>query len=283
MAYYTSTQCNGINGELGNIKGLSYKLYQSAEQVRDVIVVYHGGGVNSQAGYQILAYQLCSMAPVAVCLVDIRGHGKSSGVRGNVDFPERIWRDVDIILQEMQVLFPQTRFYLFGHSSGAGMLLNYFTRHRPQHKVDGLFLLACELGPFAKLSRQSSSKIPFAEIKQWPFIVNALSKGLFYGQTLAVKLNFSEEALASMDGFVEYYSVNMSNAVTPRYPAKQLAALSVPTHFLIAEEDELFSTSAMKKFSTKYGSQYLKVSVLPGCSHLDCIFVAASYVYKNLT
>ncbi|MDC9596685.1 alpha/beta fold hydrolase [Xenorhabdus anantnagensis] len=283
IAYYAHMLDNVANCDSGNVEGLSYKLYQSTGQIRDLIVVYHGGGVNSQAGYGIFAQQLCMVASVAVCLIDIRGHGKSDGIRGTVDYPERIWSDVDIVLQEMQRLFPQARRYLFGHSSGAGMLLNYFTCYRPQHKVDGLFMLACELGPFAKLKCQSGNTTPFVEVNQWPFIINALSRGLLCGQTLAVKLHFSEEALASMDGFVEHYSVNIANALTPRHPAKQLAALSLPSHFLIAEKDELFSSTAMKEFATIHGSPYLKVSVLPECSHLDCIFAAASYLSKNLT
>ncbi|WP_340614436.1 alpha/beta fold hydrolase [Xenorhabdus thailandensis] len=283
ITYYTHILGRETNCIAGSVEGLSYNLYQSMEQVMGVVIAYHGGGVNSQAGYGIFAQKLSTMAPVAVCLVDIRGHGQSDGVRGTVDYPERIWRDVDIMLQEMKRLFPLARLYLFGHSSGAGMLLNYFTRHRPQHKVDGLFMLACELGPFANFKRQPDDAPPFAEISRWPFIVNTLSRGLFCGQTFAVKFRFSEEALASMDGFVERYSVNMANALTPRYPDKQLAALSLPSHFLVAEKDELFSPTAMKEFATRYGSSYLKVSVLPRCSHLDCIFAVAPYLCKNLT
>ncbi|CAM3754337.1 alpha/beta fold hydrolase [Xenorhabdus thuongxuanensis] len=283
VTYYARILGKETNCTVGNVEGLSYKLYRSVEQVRGIVVAYHGGGVNSQAGYGIFAQKLCMMAPLAVCLVDIRGHGQSDGARGTVDSPERIWSDVDIMLQEMKRLFPLARLYLFGHSSGAGMLLNYFTRHCPQHKVDGLFMLACELGPFANFKRLHDGSPPFAEINQWPFIINALSRGLFCGQTLAVKLHFSEEVLASMNGFVERYSVNMANALTPRYPDKQLAVLPLPAHFLIAEKDELFSPTEMEEFATRYGSPSLKVSVLPECSHLDCVFAVAPYLYKNLT
>ncbi|MDU7767638.1 MAG: alpha/beta hydrolase, partial [Serratia marcescens] len=90
----------------GCVEGLSYRLYRQTAESEDVIVVYHGGGVNSAAGYDILARQLAAEPTLAVCLVDIRGHGDSTGERGTVERPERIWRDVDVILAEMRLRFP---------------------------------------------------------------------------------------------------------------------------------------------------------------------------------
>lgn len=68
----------------GRIEGLSYRLYRQTVESEDVIVVYHGGGVNSAAGYDILARQLAAEPTLAVCLVDIRGHGDSTGERGRL-------------------------------------------------------------------------------------------------------------------------------------------------------------------------------------------------------
>lgn len=68
----------------GRIDGLSYRLYRHTAESEDVILVYHGGGVNSAAGYDVLARQLAAEPTLAVCLVDIRGHGDSTGERGRL-------------------------------------------------------------------------------------------------------------------------------------------------------------------------------------------------------
>ncbi|WP_235207268.1 alpha/beta hydrolase [Pectobacterium brasiliense] len=209
----------------GSVENLSYRLYRQDAEPTDVIIVYHGGGVNRDAGYDILARQLSTFQELAICLVDIRGHGCSAGERGTVAQPERIWRDVDVIMAEMHRYFPQARRHLFGHSSGAGMLLNYFTRYPFEQQADSLIMLAPELGPFSGTARDAASR--FAQVCQWPFIVNALSGGRLCGQYRAVSLNFPSEVLEIAPSFVRQYSVNMANALTPRNPGKQLAALPV--------------------------------------------------------
>lgn len=127
----------------GCVEGLSYRLYRQTAESEDAIVVYHGGGVNSAAGYDVLARQLAAEPTLAVCLVDIRGHGDSAGER-TVERPERIWRDVDVILAEMRLRLPLARRHLLGHSSGAGMLLNYLTRYPCEQQADSLVMLAPE-------------------------------------------------------------------------------------------------------------------------------------------
>lgn len=174
----------------GRVEGLSYRLYRQTAASADVMVVYHGGGVNSAAGYDVLARQLAAEPTLAVCLVDIRGHGDSRGERGTVERPERIWRDVDIILAEMRCRFPLARRHLLGHSSGAGMLLNYLTRYPGEQQADSLIMLAPELGPFSGMARDLAAEARFAQVRQWPFVANALSGGRWFGQSRAVSLNF---------------------------------------------------------------------------------------------
>ncbi len=73
--------------------------------------------------YDILARQLSYVLPVCVCLVDIRGHGRSAGVRGEASSPVQIWRDVDVIIDYVRTSFPDARIHMLGHSSGGGMLI----------------------------------------------------------------------------------------------------------------------------------------------------------------
>ncbi|MBN3264446.1 alpha/beta fold hydrolase [Pectobacterium brasiliense] len=262
----------------GSVENLSYRLYRQDAEPTDVIIVYHGGGVNRDAGYDILARQLSTFQELAICLVDIRGHGCSAGERGTVAQPERIWRDVDVIMAEMHRYFPQSRRHLFGHSSGAGMLLNYFTRYPFEQQADSLIMLAPELGPFSGTARDAASR--FAQVRQWPFIVNVLSGGRLCGQYRAVSLNFPPEVLEMAPSFVRQYSVNMANALTPRNPGKQLAALPVPTLLLAAAQDELFSPQAIRNLVEKHGSDRLEFRCIEDSTHLVCVFEAHRDIHQ---
>lgn len=267
----------------GRVEGLSYRLYRQTAASADVMVVYHGGGVNSAAGYDVLARQLAAEPTLAVCLVDIRGHGDSTGERGTVERPERIWRDVDIILAEMRRRFPLARRHLLGHSSGAGMLLNYLTRYPGEQQADSLIMLAPELGPFSGMTRDLAATARFAQVRQWPFVANALSGGRWFGHVRAVSLNFPSAVLAAAPDFVCQYSVNMANALTPRAPARQLAALRLPTLLLAAAQDELFNAQAMQRFVKQHGNAQTAFGLLEGSTHLSCVFEAHGHVLRYLS
>lgn len=262
----------------GKVAGLSFCLYQQSDVPSEVFIIYHGGGVHRNAGYPVLAYQLCADPYVAVCLVDIRGHGQSDGQRGSVARPDLIWQDVDTIMGEMERYFPDARRHLVGHSSGAGMLINYCTRYDYQHSADSLILVAPEFGPFAGIARAIEERQRFAQVRQWPFIVNAMSAGYLLGGCWAVKLHFSDQVLSSSPGFVSRYSVNMANALTPRDPKKQLSSLSVPTLLLFAQHDELFDRQAMCDFANQHGNDLLQSQEMPGATHLACVFDAHHYM-----
>lgn len=62
----------------------------------------------------------------------------------------------------MRLRFPLARRHLLGHSSGAGMLLNYLTRYPCEQQADSLTLLAPELGPFSGMARDLPAAARFA-------------------------------------------------------------------------------------------------------------------------
>ncbi|WP_240429727.1 alpha/beta fold hydrolase [Serratia marcescens] len=202
---------------------------------------------------------------------------------GTVERPERIWRDVDVILAEMRRRFPLARRHLLGHSSGAGMLLNYLTRYPGEQQADSLILLAPELGPFSGMARDLAATARFAQVRQWPFVANALSGGRWFGQARAVSLNFPPAVLAAAPDFVCQYSVNMANALTPRTPAKQLAALRLPTLLLAAAQDELFSAQSLQRFVEQHGNAQTAFGLLEGSTHLSCVFAAHRFVLQHIS
>ncbi len=109
------------------------------------------------------------------------------------------------------------------------------------------------------------------------FVANALSGGRWFGQSRAVSLNFPA-VLAAAPDVVCQYSVNMANALTPRTPAKQLAALRLPTLLLAAAQDELFSAQSLQRFVEQHGSVHVAFGLLEGSTHLSCVFEAHDHV-----
>lgn len=262
--------------------GLYFRLYLPAADVNDVLLIYHGGGVNADAGYAIPASQLSAQGSLGVCLVDIRGHGRSAGLRGDVASPGQIWRDVDSVLDAVAARFPRARVHLLGHSSGGGMLINYFTCHSPRYHADSLILLAPEFGPFAPASIRRTGAMPFSSVNRLPFIVNALTRGKLWGRRLAVKLHFPEEVLTARADFAVAYSVNMANALTPRQPARQIAALSLPVTVLLPEYDELANPQQAAAFIEGCENQNITVRQIKNSNHLEAIFDASDAIRHHL-
>ncbi|QGY32496.1 alpha/beta hydrolase [Pantoea cypripedii] len=265
------------------VNNLYIRVYEPKKAADEVLIVYHGGGVNSDAGYDILARQLSHALPVCVCLVDIRGHGRSAGDRGDALSPGQIWQDVDAVIDYVRTSFRNVRIHLLGHSSGGGMLINYFTQHVQSRKVDSLLLLAPALGPFSPPELYKDLSVPFASVNRWAFIINALSAGFLGGHWAGVKLNFPREVINSRPDFVQVYSVNMANALTPRNPLKQLQELSLPVTILLAEHDELFDVSRMDDFFRSCGNPNVSSRIVKSSTHLDCIFELTDMMRDHFT
>ena len=94
-----------------------------ADQPRAVISLVHGLGEHS-GRYAPMAGWL-SRQGFAVAAIDLRGHGQSQGKRG-------VSRELDLMLDDVEALvtyasdsYPETPHFLFGHSMGGNLVLNY--------------------------------------------------------------------------------------------------------------------------------------------------------------
>lgn len=98
-------------------------------ETRATISLIHGLGEHS-GRYQHVAEFLTSQG-IAVYSMDNRGHGKSGGVRGHVDQFEDYMRDIDLLIQTVQKDYPDLPAFLYGHSLGGILVLNYALRRKP--------------------------------------------------------------------------------------------------------------------------------------------------------
>jgi alpha-beta hydrolase superfamily lysophospholipase len=129
---------------------------------RAALLFYHGGGAHSGVGYQYLGHGLQTQFDTVVYMPDIRGHGASGGPRGDAPSPKQVWTDITTFIQHMRAEFPHLPLFLGGHSSGAGLALNYTSQ--PDHEaVNGYVFLSPQLGVQAQTERPALAA-PFATV-----------------------------------------------------------------------------------------------------------------------
>ena len=81
----------------------------------------HVGQAFSDAGYALMGF-------------DLRGHGKSAGLRGHTPSIEAFMRDIDLLLEHIRARYPALPLFLYGHSLGGILVLNYGLRRKPDLK-----------------------------------------------------------------------------------------------------------------------------------------------------
>lgn len=112
-------------------------------QVKGVVCIVHGFNEHGTR-YARPAEYLCN-AGYAVLTYDGFGHGKTTGKRGHAPTYEAVLDSVKKILDEAEERFPKAKKFLWGHSMGGGIVLNYILKKQPN--IAG----AIATGPLLKL------------------------------------------------------------------------------------------------------------------------------------
>jgi acylglycerol lipase len=249
---------------------LAYRRYAPASP-RAALLFYHGGGAHSGAGYQWLGNGLQSKFDTAVYMPDLRGHGASGGPRGDAPDPEHVWADIRALIARIRAEHPGLSLFLGGHSSGAGLALNYAARP-DRERVDGYAFLSPQLGPRGGADRPSLAA-PFVKVDVSSFAGYAASAGTSHGHDYAVSFNYPDELVAADPGLVTAITVAMSLALTPSAPEEQFAGLDRPFGLWIGSEDELFLPGKVLRYAGLAAAvrDASEADVIPGERHLSIL------------
>lgn len=253
---------------------LAYRSYVP-KQPKAGLIFYHGGGAHSAAGYEHLGAALSSRYHIATFTPDIRGHGKSEGARGDAPNSQQVLKDISSLVLHIKKYYPHLPLYLGGHSSGAGLILNY-SSFAGKADVEGYLFLSPQLG-FRSKTERADNPHPFARVNVLPFIINGMTGGFLLGHSKAVTFNYPAELLKSDAGFVGYNTVNMANALTPSSPRKQLNQLDKPLGVWIGDSDELLDPEKVMSF-VKGSNSGAHVEKLSGEKHLSILIKGAQYI-----
>lgn len=97
--------------------------------VRGVVCLVHGVGEHSGRYAHVAEY--LTRRGFAVLTYDQRGHGRSPGPRGHTPSYDALLADIDVLLMQASERWPDRPLFLYGHSMGGGLVLNYVLRRQP--------------------------------------------------------------------------------------------------------------------------------------------------------
>ncbi len=120
-----------------------------ALDAKAVICIVHGLGEHS--GRYANVAKFFNDHDIAVLAADTRGHGRSEGKRGHTPDYDSLMDDVAIFVKEAQNKYPDTPVFLYGHSMGGNLALNYAIRKHPDF-LKGVIVT----GPWIKLGFEPS-------------------------------------------------------------------------------------------------------------------------------
>lgn len=123
---------------LSGFEGLElfFQSWRPEGSPKATIAIVHGGAEHS-GHYTFLVDHFLEKG-FALAGLDLRGHGRSKGRRGHVMDWNEIRADMDCYLTRVQEASPGKPVFLFGHSMGGTIAMDYSLRHAPA--VSGVIL-----------------------------------------------------------------------------------------------------------------------------------------------
>ena len=121
-----------------------YGQYWQPKKPKGIIVLLHGMGEHS-GRYIHVVKKLVGHDFMVVCY-DNFGHGKTSGKRGHNPSFESLLEVIDVVIEKAKQLLPNAPVFLYGHSMGGNLVMNYVLKK--EHTIKGVIASS----PFLKLA-----------------------------------------------------------------------------------------------------------------------------------
>lgn len=113
-----------------NAQGLRlYAAHWPVNNPRAVIALVHGQGEHIRRYQHVAAWY--NRHGIAVLGYDHQGYGQSEGPRGHAKNVAVLLDDIGLLLQEARERYPDAPLFLYGHSMGGGLALQYVLQRDP--------------------------------------------------------------------------------------------------------------------------------------------------------
>lgn len=226
--------------------------YWKAKETKAVVVLAHGMGEHSTR-YVHVARKLTDHN-YSVVAFDHFGHGKTAGKRGHNPNFEAVLESVAKTIEKAKELFPEKPVFLYGHSMGGNVVINYTIRKK--HELLGTIATS----PFLKLAFEPP-KIKLA--------VGKLLQKIAPSITMGNELNAND--ISRVQNEVEKYlndplvhdkiSPNFSLTFidTGKWAIKNANKLEIPMLLLHGTDDKIIDYKGSQEFANNSEKASLKL------------------------
>ena len=241
-----------FNIKLSNGQILKGMIQSPGENLRAVIILVHGIGEHIHRYDHWAA--MFNKEEIGFVGVDLPGHGRSDGTRGDIKNYNLLREMIDILIKSCNKTFPGCPIYLYGHSLGGGIVLDYLLRRKP--KVKGAIVTS----PYLRLAFEPPKiKIVLASVMKHLLPGLIQPTGLNADQLShdkAVVEKYKTDPLVHGKISVRLYS---ESAEAATYSLTHASELKVPTLILHGSDDLILSVEGSREFAGKTNMVELKI------------------------
>ncbi|SDS42829.1 Lysophospholipase, alpha-beta hydrolase superfamily [Polaribacter sp. KT25b] len=223
-----------------------------AKRTKAVVVLVHGMGEHS-GRYKHVAKKL-NENDFSVVAFDHFGHGKTSGKRGHNPNFEAVLESVSKTIEKAKELYPNKPVFLYGHSMGGNVVINYSIRKK--HNLKGIIATS----PFLKLAFQPP------KIK---LIVGKLLQKIAPSITMGNELNANDVSRDKIEVNKYVHDPLVHNKISPNFSLtfietgqwaiKNASKLQTPMLLLHGTDDKIIDYKGTQEFANNSDKTTLKL------------------------
>ncbi len=228
-------------------------VFLAPDEIKGAVVLVHGFGEHSGRYLESVVPTLVN-ASMAVVLYDNIGHGKSGGKQGHCPSYGALLDILDAILAKAKSLFPEMPLFLYGHSMGGNLVLNYALRRKT--KLAGV------------IATSSYLRLAFQPPK-WKMILGKVMLKIMPSITLPAGLDPS--GISRIKAEVERYKSDplIHDKISPMYSfpimdagewaIQNASQLTIDTLLLHGAADPIIDCNGTKEFHQNANNTTLKL------------------------
>lgn len=248
--------------------------------------------------YRLVAKQFASFRS-GIAMLDMRGHGKTPGKKGDLRRVGQLEEDVHEFIALLRQKHRNLPVFLMGHSAGCLPVLRYVARYQDEHALAGTALIvpAIDMNPFEmeysvydrkgstfyyrlKYARRKPNIEAFPEKyrKSFEFKVNffvLLFSGLFPPLRHAYLTTNEPEPMYAVEDQSPRTTYNFAKGLSVGdCHAKAFEFMNIPTLLVAAENDEVIDPKALEVIYNWHLPSNIPRSffVQPKASHIDIVY-----------
>ncbi len=240
------------NIKLSNGQVLKGLIKSPGKELRAIVILVHGHGEH------ILRYghwaDLFISRNIAFTGVDLPGHGRTEGKRGHIKKYSLLFEMIGILISESKKTFPGIPVFLYGHSLGGAIVLDYLLEINPGIKG------AIVTSPALRLAFEPDKiKVKVASIMKYilpGFIQSYQLQADFLSHDREVVENYRNDPLVHGKISVNFFNGFMNSA---KYSLSFASDLKTPLLLIHGSDDKICSPSGSIEFAEKAGLAELKI------------------------